>query len=101
MAFKIVWIFKALQVVGAISKWSETALADGKVTLQEGVELLGELGTVLGLPLDLEIPGVTVPEKLKEILEAKTTESANPGNSLPEHIEEALEQAPAPKVDYP
>lgn len=74
MAFQITWIFKGLQVIGLISKWSEKALADGKVTLQEGIELIGALGAILGLPLELEIPGVTIPEKLQEVLDQEETE---------------------------
>lgn len=82
MGFQIIWLFKALQVVGTISKWSEKALADGKVTLQEGIELLGELGTILGLPLELEIPGVTIPEKLEEVMEAPPNDRKKLGDPL-------------------
>lgn len=73
MGFQLVWIFKAIQVAGAIAKWSETALADGKVSLSEGIELLGTLGQILGLPLELEIPGVTVPEKLETVMAEEST----------------------------
>lgn len=71
MPRNIFWIFKALQAIGVISKWSEKALEDGKVTLPEGIELLGQLGTLLGLPLELELPTATVTEPPQEIADAE------------------------------
>ena len=53
--------WQALAVAGAVSSWSASALADGKVTLQELAQLLQQLGMILGIKeletLSIEIPG--------------------------------------------
>ena len=52
--------FTGLRIVGTVSEWSQKALADGKVTLVEAVELAERVGSILGVRLELTIP--TVPE---------------------------------------
>ena len=58
--------FKILSIIGLISSWMKKALADGKVTLREALELLELLAAQLGIPLDFDIALVIVapaPEK--------------------------------------
>ena len=43
-------------VFGAVSKWAEKALADGKITITEAAELGLILGGLLGIPTDINIP---------------------------------------------
>lgn len=47
--------FKALQIMGTISSWSVKALEDGKVTLDEGTELVKDVCKILDIPLELNI----------------------------------------------
>ncbi len=61
--------FTGLRIIGEVSRWSEKALADGVVTLKEAVDLANRIGSVLGVRLELQIPGVslvTEPEELEE-----------------------------------
>ena len=44
-------------VFGAVSKWAEKALADGRITITEAAELGLVLGGLLGIPTDVTIPG--------------------------------------------
>ena len=43
-------------VFGAVSRWAEKALADGKITITEAAELGAQLGKLLGIPTDVTIP---------------------------------------------
>ena len=43
-------------VFGAVSKWAEKALADGKITITEAAELGEQIGDLLGIPTDVTIP---------------------------------------------
>ena len=52
------YFYKGLQLMGIIQDWSQKALADGKVTLVEAVELATRCCEVLGIPLDIDIPEV-------------------------------------------
>lgn len=74
-------IFKIFAIFGTVSTWAETALADGKVTLLEGVDLLTKLAAILGVKTELEIPTLT-PEPLPETDE---TEHAPGGDVEPGH----------------
>ena len=49
-------------VFGAVSKWAEKALADGKITITEAAELGLILGGILGIPTDINI---TTPEAVE------------------------------------
>ena len=48
--------FKAFQIMNMVSDWSNKALADGKVTLNEVTELATSLAEVLDIPLELKVP---------------------------------------------
>lgn len=50
-------IFKIFQIFGIVSTWATKALADGKVTLAEAVDLVTQLCAILGVTPELEIPG--------------------------------------------
>jgi len=52
------YIFKALAIMGVIAAWSDKALADGKVTAEEAVELLIQMAGTLGLPLSFSVPQI-------------------------------------------
>lgn len=52
----MLYFFKALRIMGVVSEWSAKALEDGKITAEEGMELVVELAKVLDLPTDIEIP---------------------------------------------
>ncbi|MBA7495223.1 hypothetical protein ES702_05803 [subsurface metagenome] len=49
-------IFKIFMIFGIVSNWAQKALADRVMTLDEGVVLLKELCSVLGVRTELEIP---------------------------------------------
>ena len=66
-------ILKIFTLFGIVSTWSEKALADGKITLTEAAELAEDLGPLLGVPVDVQIPGLLNP--LDELLEQDITES--------------------------
>jgi hypothetical protein len=44
------------QFVMVIATWANKALEDGKITATEGLELVGKLAGLLGVPLELEVP---------------------------------------------
>jgi len=54
------YIFKALALMGVISAWSDKALADGKITAEEGAELLVKMAATLGLPLAFTVPDMVL-----------------------------------------
>ena len=44
------------QVFGIVSAWAAKALEDGKITIIEAAELGAQLGKLLGIPTDMNIP---------------------------------------------
>ena len=60
-------IFKIFQIFGIVSTWATQALADGKVTLAEAVDLVTQLCAILGVTPELEIPGAQ--EIVEEVVE--------------------------------
>lgn len=59
-------IFMIFQFFGAISSWAVKALEDGKVTADEGLELVEKLAGIIGVPLELAVPK-EVTASIKEI----------------------------------
>ena len=47
--------FKALKIMGIITEWSMTALQDGKVTMDEAMELVNSVCEVLGIKLEVDV----------------------------------------------
>lgn len=75
--FNVSWFFKGLQVVGIVSAWSEKALADRKVTIQEAADLAKALCPVLGVKDSIELPGqLPNTEKLEPDKEVESEEAA-------------------------
>lgn len=46
---------KIFTVFGILSAWATQALADGKVTLEEALDLIQQLAAALSLPLDFDV----------------------------------------------
>ena len=61
MKIPIFMIFKFVMVVAT---WATKALEDGKITAEEGLELVAELAAIIGVPLEL-----SVPNKVKEVID--------------------------------
>jgi len=47
--------WKILSIFSIVSNWSQQALADGKVTLTEALELVHQLAAALGVPTEYNI----------------------------------------------
>lgn len=59
-------IFMIFQFVMVIATWANKALEDGKITAIEGLELVGKLAGLLGVPLELDVPD-NITDTVKEI----------------------------------
>jgi len=44
------------QVFGIVSAWATKALEDGKITIIEAGELAEQIGSLLGIPTDINVP---------------------------------------------
>lgn len=71
-------ILKMFTIIGIVTTWAAKALADRKVTLREAVDLVEPVAQVLGIPTDLEVPGLPAPPE--EVVEdtALTFDKTNP-----------------------
>ena len=49
------WL-KMFSVLSILVEWSTKALADGKVTAEEALDLGIQLASVLGLPTEIDVP---------------------------------------------
>ena len=49
------YFMKALQIMGAVSAWSVTALEDGKVTAAEATVLITDICKILDVELELDL----------------------------------------------
>ena len=49
-------IFKLFQIFGIVSSWAAKALSDGKITLEEAVQLAMQLADLLGVKIEFEVP---------------------------------------------
>lgn len=75
---------------GIVSRWAQKALEDGKITLTEAAELAEDLGPVLGIPVEIQVPappilshdrvalGDDVAEQLETDEEESTAERSRP-----------------------
>ena len=79
-------ILKVFAIFGVVSAWVKKAFADGKISVQEGIELVVELAEAIGIPLEWDIPeGV---RKVKEDIEkahGDLTEQAVEADNTVEH----------------
>lgn len=48
-------IWKIFTIFGIVSAWSQAALADGKITLDEALDLIAQLAAALDLPLEYDV----------------------------------------------
>lgn len=48
-------IWKIFTIFSIISAWSQAALADGKITLKEALDLIAQLAAALDLPLEYDV----------------------------------------------
>ena len=48
-------LFTLVSLAGVVIKWLTTSLEDGKITLNEGLNLIIEVGTRLDLPIDQDV----------------------------------------------
>jgi len=48
-------IWKIFAIFSIISSWAQGALSDGKITLEEALDLIAQLATALGLPLEYDV----------------------------------------------
>jgi len=49
-------MFKIFQIFGIVSAWAAQALSDGKITLEEAVDLAMKLAVLLGVKIEVEVP---------------------------------------------
>jgi hypothetical protein len=61
MKIPLLMIFSFVMVM---SSWAKKALEDGKITAEEGFDLLKQLAGLLGVPLILDVP-----PKVEEVIE--------------------------------
>ncbi|MBA7670746.1 hypothetical protein ES703_78893 [subsurface metagenome] len=52
-------IWKIFTIFNIISAWSQAALADGKITLEEALDLVTQLAAALGLPLEYDVSKIS------------------------------------------
>ena len=64
-------IFKIFQIFGIVSNWATKALADGKITLNEAVDLAMQIAEILGVTIEIEVP-----TEMLETSSAKPVEEA-------------------------
>ncbi len=50
------YLFKAFRVMGIVTDWSTKALVDGKISLNEAVDLATRLAEALGIPTEIDLP---------------------------------------------
>jgi hypothetical protein len=66
------YLSKAIRTVAVVGNWSLSALADGKVTVEEVVKLVRELGNVYEFDLEFDVP-FDVAESAIGVKEGKRT----------------------------
>lgn len=59
--------FKMFSVAAIVGGWAEEAFADGRVTMQEALDLVSELGAVLGIDVLYALPGEEKSETAVEL----------------------------------
>jgi len=89
-------IFQIFQIFGIVSTWATKALADGKVTLAEAVDLVTQLCAILGVIPELEIPGSEPTEE-----EVSLETSIEPGETSKETDPTSEDRAPPGEATAP
>jgi len=57
-------IFKIFIIFGIVSRWADKALADGKITLMEVVDLAVDIAPILGVEAELNLDAFIPPDDL-------------------------------------
>jgi len=76
-------IFMIFKFVTVIGMWASKALEDGKITATEGLELIGELAMIIGVPLEFDVPE-KLTEPVKKIDDQALTEEGKTFLSKPD-----------------
>ncbi len=50
------YLFKVIRIMGIVTDWTSKALEDGKITIQEAVDLAVRIAEVLNIPTDIQLP---------------------------------------------
>jgi len=71
----MVSVFQIFAIFGIVSGWSEKALADGKVTLEEATSLIEKLAKVLAIPTETQFltPQLDLDDKVSGDIEPDIT----------------------------
>lgn len=90
-------VFKIFSIFGIVSNWATKALADGRVTLAEAVELVAQLCAVIGIVPELEIPGseptgeeVDLNASIESLGTSKETDATSEDRAPPDEISPKL-----------
>ncbi|MBA7666356.1 hypothetical protein ES703_74435 [subsurface metagenome] len=77
-------IFMIFTFIGVISRWAEKALADGKVTALEGLELVVALAGVLGVQTEFNVSDYITPPSPEDdiLIPLVPDESSEPPETL-------------------
>jgi len=81
---------KIFAIFSLIGDWYKRAMADGEVTLKEGVELIISLGGLIGLTIAPEVMAV-VAETATDVLDAVEDSIETVRDAVDEVADEALE----------
>lgn len=69
-------IFTIFRIFGAVSRWADKALEDGKITISETVDLAEDVSSILGIPLEIDIaPPKKEPIQTDDLIEAQAKPS--------------------------
>lgn len=79
-------MFTIFVVFGIVAAWAEKAMEDGKITVREALELVEEIATLIGVPLDFDLSVFGGDERPLETtwVEPETAESPQRNTVKPE-----------------
>lgn len=72
-------IFNIFKIFGIVSTWATKAIADGKVTMEEAVELATVLADILDVRIEINIPDGLMPaDNIRSITPEDSTNLSPP-----------------------
>lgn len=77
-------IFKIFQIFGIVSTWATKALEDGKITLEEAVDLATKIAALLGVKIEIEVPAA-----LEDMTDLNVKAGNNTNKSFPTWVPES------------
>ena len=94
-------IFTIFSVFGIVSNWATKALEDGKVTLDEALDLVTQLCECIGVVPELAIPALTPTELEVSEDTSKALEDTSGDTDLmsAEAVEDLISQGVGAKLD--